>query len=50
MTAPLQPPTRAVRVVVDVVPSTDPALLRRFDRWLQKLLLEAGTPEQRQRP
>lgn len=46
----LQRPTSGVCVVVEVVPSDDPELLRRFDRWLQKLLLETPAPEEGRRP
>lgn len=39
-------PREHVEVVLEFAPSDDPALLRRFDRWLQRVLLAAGTPEE----
>lgn len=50
----LQPPVdtkprEGVTVRLKLAPSDDPALLARFDRWLQKLLQQAGTPDHKGR-
>lgn len=43
----LQPPVEEpVRVVACVERVADPGLLRRLDRWVQKLLNETGTPDE----
>jgi len=35
----------AITVTMHATPSNDLELLRRFDHWLQKLLLEPATPD-----
>lgn len=39
-----------VTVTIRATPSSDRALLRRFGRWVDRLLIEAGTPEQGGKP
>jgi hypothetical protein len=45
----LQPPVELVRVVADVQPVDDPELLRWLGHWYEKVLKEAGAPEEGQR-